>query len=291
MKIPSPRNLPFLLLVIVSLSGCAWLTSHQSQITATAQDITPLVESFAADGQLNYAQAIPVALSSIAVWAPSTKVLTGSLSTEISTAVTTFTNGTAKTTGQKIAAALTDGLPAVITGAQAVALMTQATVQASNGAQAVATAAPATSGTTAMDPLNQVYNLSSSTEARPSCCGVDFKRSAYALQTIGSNAGRMRSGPPSVKRQSRSRDRTTQNLSINLSGDKRRGCLPALAHESERRAVSAQNLCISQAAIQNASSASEAFTGLTISGAPGQSLGLMQLSMLRQPPRRAVFEI
>lgn len=141
-----------------TFNPAGWIQSPttQANLAATVQDITPLVADYAADGQINYAQAIPVALNAIAIWAPQAKVQTDALKPQIAKTVSDFTDGSAKTTGQKIAAALTDGLPAVITGAQAVAILSQASVQASNGAQSVAQA-PVTSGTSAaLDPTNQV---------------------------------------------------------------------------------------------------------------------------------------
>ena len=146
----------FLALGILFISACANQTPAQKAAIAT--DLTAvnnLVQDYASDGQLNYADVIPVALDSLAIYSPSASVQTAALAPAIASAVNAFTNGTGKTTGQKIAAAVTTGLPAVITGLQANQLLSSAGVQASNGAQAVASSAPTTSGSSAgIDPTN-----------------------------------------------------------------------------------------------------------------------------------------
>jgi hypothetical protein len=142
-RISRTGSLLMLIGCVLLLNACATpLTpTQQTAIGTTLAAVDNLVQNYAADGQLNYAQAIPVALDSLAIFNPSTSVAVSSLTPAIASAVSAFTNGSAKTTGQKIAAAVTAGLPAVITGLQANQLLASAGVHASNGAQAVATAA------------------------------------------------------------------------------------------------------------------------------------------------------
>lgn len=120
---------------IVSLSACSSITpAQQTQINSLASTIAPIVASYAATGNVNYAQVIPVALNSIAVLDPNATVNIPQLSTSITAAVSSFTNGTGGSTGQKIATAVLAALPASPTGAQANAALTAASVGASAGA-------------------------------------------------------------------------------------------------------------------------------------------------------------
>lgn len=128
----------------LALNGCTTGTLTPSAQTALATGekifaaVEPLVEDYAADGQVNYAQAIPVALNSLAIFDPAAAVDAAQLSAQIQTAVTAFTNGNAKTTGQKIAAVVLAQLPANPTGAQANAALTQAGLGANTGAATIA---------------------------------------------------------------------------------------------------------------------------------------------------------
>ena len=92
------------------------------------------MQDYAQTGQVNYAQAIPVALDSIAIFDPNLPVNTAQLAAAIENTVSTFTNGSGKTTGQKIASAVLAALPASPTGAQANAALAAAGIGASNGA-------------------------------------------------------------------------------------------------------------------------------------------------------------
>lgn len=127
----------FALLCLV-LSGCAPLTTGQqksiNQFEQVAVDVAPLVASYAASDKVNYAQAIPVALDSVAVFDPSISPSVSTISSTITNAVNAFTNGTGKTTGQKIAGAVLSALPANPTGSQVNAAIVQAGVGASTGA-------------------------------------------------------------------------------------------------------------------------------------------------------------
>ena len=141
-RISRTGSLLTLITCVLILNACANLTpTQQTAIGTTLTDVDNLVQSYAADGQLNYAQSIPIAIDSLAIFNPKASVTVASLTPAIASAVSAFTNGSEKTTGQKIAAVVTAGLPAVITGLQANQLLSSAGVQASNGAQAVATAA------------------------------------------------------------------------------------------------------------------------------------------------------
>lgn len=130
---------PTIIYATIWVAGCAALTPKQtSQLIQVTGNVAVLAADYAADGKLDYAQAIPVALNSLAVYAPNAKVNTPEMQASIAATISDFTNGTGKTTGQKIAKAITDGLPAVITGAQAVSALTQASTLASDGVESVA---------------------------------------------------------------------------------------------------------------------------------------------------------
>lgn len=132
-----------ILVATLFLGACSTLTpQRETALLKVAGDVAGIAANYAADGQISYASAIPVAIDSLAVFHSWQKVDTATLSTSIAKTVSDFTDGSAKTTGQKIAAAITDGLPAVITGAQAVNLLSQASVQASSGVQSVVNSAP-----------------------------------------------------------------------------------------------------------------------------------------------------
>ena len=116
-------------------SACSNLSSaQQAALTTLENQALSDVAQYASTGNINYAQAIPLALDSIAVYSPSTTVSTAALSTAIQTAVSDFTNGTGQSTGQKLAQAVLTVLPAVPTGAQVNAALTSASAGASAGA-------------------------------------------------------------------------------------------------------------------------------------------------------------
>lgn len=112
--------------------GCS--TTQQQQASSIIKAIEPLVASYAQTGQVDYAQAIPVALQSIAILDPKLNIDPATLSGQITGAVSAFTNNTGGSTGQKIASTVLAFLPPNPTGAQANAALVQASVGASNGA-------------------------------------------------------------------------------------------------------------------------------------------------------------
>jgi len=135
MKANIQQLLAGLAFAMLALSSCstAQIQTAESDLTALAPTVESLVNDFYSDGQVNYAQVIPTALNSLAVFDPSTTVDLDQLSTSISGAINAFTNGTAKTTGQKIANAIVAALPANPTGAQVNAALTRAGIGASSG--------------------------------------------------------------------------------------------------------------------------------------------------------------
>jgi hypothetical protein len=115
------------------LASCAMTPTQQAEMDSLATTVAPLVQAYAQTGHISYAQAIPVALNSLAVFAPASSVNTAQLASNIDTAVSAFTDGTSGSTGQRIASAVLDALPANPNGAQVNAALAQAGIGASNG--------------------------------------------------------------------------------------------------------------------------------------------------------------
>jgi hypothetical protein len=121
-------------LIALSAAGCAFTPAQQSALDNLAAAVKPLVQSYAQTGHVSDAQAIPVALESLAAFEPSAAVDTAQLSTAVESAVNAFTNNTGASTGRKIAAAIVGALPSNPTGAQVNTALAQAGIGASNGA-------------------------------------------------------------------------------------------------------------------------------------------------------------
>lgn len=121
----------FFLLV---LSSCALTPTQQAAVDKITADIIPIVANYAATGQVNYAQAIPLALDTVTAFDPKATVSLGVVQSKITSAVSAFTNGTGKSTGAKIANVVLAVLPSNPTGAQVNTTITQASVAASLGA-------------------------------------------------------------------------------------------------------------------------------------------------------------
>lgn len=122
-------------MMFFTFAGCAALTpAQQASVTKIEADVAPIVLTYAQTGQINYAQTIPLALDSVAAFDPNIPVSSSQVQTAVVNAVSAFTNGSGKPTGQKIAAVIASQLPANATGAQANALIVQAGIGASNGA-------------------------------------------------------------------------------------------------------------------------------------------------------------
>ena len=118
----------------LAAAACALTPGQQSEINSLATTVAPLVQSYARTGHVSYAQAIPVALDSLAVFDPAARVDTTELAATIENSVSAFTNNTGGGTGRKIASAVVAALPSGPTGAQVNAALAQAGVGASNGA-------------------------------------------------------------------------------------------------------------------------------------------------------------
>jgi hypothetical protein len=118
--------------------ACSTLTPSQS---AALTQIETLAATVAANSissghlTLPYAQAVPVLVSSVASFAPSSKVSTAEVSAAITKAVSDGTGSAS--TGQKIGAVIEDTLPAVISGLTANQAVTAAATGASAGANPV----------------------------------------------------------------------------------------------------------------------------------------------------------
>ncbi len=123
-------------MAVGTMTGCAWVQGHQAQIDQTLTNIAVATASYALGGNASFAADIPLALNTLAVWEPSAKVDSQALAGQVTKVVSDFTAGTGKHTGQKIAAAITDGMPAVISGEQAVTAIVAASKAASAGVTA-----------------------------------------------------------------------------------------------------------------------------------------------------------
>lgn len=117
--------------LIWAITGCTTLTTAQrTALTSIESAAATIAADYAATGKVNYAQAIPVLVSSAATFASTPKVNTAQVATAVQEAVADGTGS--KPTAQKIAAVLTDVLPAVVSGSTA----NQAVAAAATGASA-----------------------------------------------------------------------------------------------------------------------------------------------------------
>lgn len=129
------KTILFYASIALIITACSSLTPAQkTSLNNLAAAVEPLVAQYALTGKVDYAQSIPVALNSIAVFVPDTTVNKADLNAKIQTVISDFTNGTAGTTQQKVAKAILDVLPAQPTGSQVNTALVTAGIGASNGA-------------------------------------------------------------------------------------------------------------------------------------------------------------